>query len=201
MITTNNPAYIGEMKEAYLMNGGTWNKEGNLLGVRNEYAKPNRWGCVLGIGSDKKLMLCMGTTRPGKPATEKKKGGAEWLGLGYHVDIWKRPEFGQKFGMEVFKQSGKISGFLDANRNYIHDPSDPLFQDVGPEAGAWGHSTHKTDLSFINNSSWLCQVWKFYREFNSIVKEAKISDQKFFSYMLFGLKTETQKFYDMVYPS
>ena len=103
--------------------------------------------------------------------------------------------------MEVFKQHGEINGFLDANRNYLHDQSDPIFENVGPEAGCWMHSTQKTNLSEVNNSSWLCQVWKFYKEFNKITKAAKESDQKYFGYMLFALKTEVQEFFDMVYPS
>ena len=183
---------IERLKQLYLLNGGEWGIC-NLFGIRNERGTPNTWCDTLGLATDKKILLGVGTTRPGKNATESKS--AEHLGVGFHRDLWKRPEYGSKYGMDVFKQVGTIYGFYDANKNYVYDPSDPTFENVGPQTGCWMHSTKKTDLQFVNDSSWLCQVWKHYKEFEQITREAVVTKQKLFSYLLMLLSNDNKMFY------
>jgi hypothetical protein len=183
---------IEHLKELYLLHGGKWAK-GNLCGLRNSFGTPNQWNCTLIFATDKKIIAGVGTTIPGKNATESKP--AEHLGIGFHKDLWKKPEYGTKFGMDVFKQVGTIYGFYDKNKNYVYDPSDATFEDKGPEIGCWMHSTKKTNLKYVDNSSWLCQVWKHYKEFEQITREALATKQQIFSYLLMLLSNDNMMFH------
>ena len=192
-----DPKYIDMMKYAYKLNGGTWEK-GNLGAVRNpENQKEDEWNDVLFFATDKEIMLCEGTTDPGKNATLTHRKGANHVIEGYYPGLWTIG-YSKKFGMEIFWQKGKVRTWDDVNKNFEYDPGDTITE-AGPEHGILGHSTKKIDLSRIGDSSWACQVWRYWREFMQVVEAARKTGQKEFGYMLMRLKEENKEFYDRIW--
>jgi hypothetical protein len=77
MIEITDPNEIAALKEIYAAAGARWDKF-NIFGIQND-ENPNTFNDTLGIATDEKIILCIGTTQPGKNATEKKAGGASAL--------------------------------------------------------------------------------------------------------------------------
>ena len=197
MKTINDLKYIDLLKNAYLLNGGQW-KPGNLFGIRNpEGQEKDEWNDVLGFATDSTIMLCEGTTDPGKNATLTHRTGANHVIEGYYPGLWEIG-YSKKFGMEIFWQKGKVRTWDDVNHDFKFDPGDTITE-AGPEHGILGHSTKKTDLSRIGDTSWACQSWRYWREFMEIVVAARKTNIKTFGYMLMTLKSENKIFYDMIW--
>lgn len=189
---------IDVFKLAYKANGGTWVPKGNVFGIRNpDDQKKDVWNDVLGFANDQLIMLCEGTTDPGKNATLTHKIGANHVIEGYYPGLWEI-SYSKKFGMDIFWQKGKVRTWDDVNHNFTFDPGDTITE-AGPEHGILGHSTKKIDVPLIGDSSWACQVWRYWKEFQQIINVAKASNLKDFGYMLMTLKQENKIFYDMIW--
>ncbi len=182
---------IEKMRDLYRLYGGEWDKF-NLFGIRDE-SNPNTWNDTLGYATDSEICLFIGTTDPGRNATEQRHDGANHLAEGWWPRLWEI-ENRKRFGMDVFVQVGNVECWDDKNRNYIHDPSDPI-SSWGKEGGIFAHSTRKHDLTYVDNSSWACQVWRDYREFTIVIRKAKASGQKLFGYLLMIRKSHNEEFY------
>lgn len=196
MIVITDQNKIDELKLLYQLYGGEWGKY-NLGGIQNS-EKVNEWDDIIFRATDKDIWLFQGTTEPGATAMNKHSQGANHLQLGFWKDLWKL-EYGSKYGMDVFKQVGKVNTWNDTNRNFKHDPSDTITNDAGPSMACWMHSTKKTDLSYVNDSGWMCQVLKYWKEFSKLTEDAKKSGETLFSYMLFSLKNDTKFLYKEVF--
>lgn len=202
MITIRDRDQIEELKLLIETHDGEGGKF-NLAGIRNEDdAEDDVWNDVLIAATDDVMLLCQGTTDPGRRATLEHKVGADHLALGFHKSLW---EIGWHGGKErwwrhrAFVQGmRKVDTVRDTNRNFIVDPEDLQITD---KAG-WGMNGHTVIGKVperIGSWSWGCQVWLHRKEFEAVLALAEKTGQKLFSYMLFPLTDETEDLYYLVY--
>ncbi|HPA71668.1 MAG TPA: hypothetical protein PLI62_14230 [Spirochaetota bacterium] len=198
MTTITDPSKIKLFKTLYDLNGATWNKF-NLSGISNSAdAENDVWNDVLIAASDEVILLCQGTTDPGRAATLQHSVGADHLQIGFYKDLWEIGWHGGKdksWRHRAFVQGMRqVSTVRDTNRNFIVDPEDLLITD---KAG-WGMNGHTVigpRPATIGNWSWGCQVWLFRNEFEKVLSLAEKSGMKLFSYLLMPLKSENKEFY------
>lgn len=198
MITITEPSTIKSLKSLYALYGASWDKF-NLLGIRNAAdADKDVWNDVLVAATDDVVLLCQGTTDPGRSATLQHGVGADHLQIGFHKDIWEIGWHGGKdksWRHRAFVQGmHPVSTVRDTNRNFIIDPDDLLVTD---RAG-WGMNGHTVigpRPAKIGNWSWGCQVWLFREEFERVLALSEKSGMRFFSYLLVPLKSENEEFY------
>lgn len=198
MKTITNPLKIKLLKRLYELNGATW-KDFNLSGISNAAdAEKDKWNDVLIASTNDVILLCQGTTDPGRAATQQHRVGADHLQFGFHEDLWETGWHGGKdkpWRHRAFIQGMHlVSTVRDTNRNFIIDPEDLLVTD---KAG-WGMNGHTVigpRPATIGNWSWGCQVWLFRDEFEKVLSLADKSGMRLFSYLLIPLKSENEEFY------
>lgn len=193
MINISGDKYFQELKSIFDLYGAQIDKF-IMLFIRNESAS-NVWNDALITSNGHLIQLCVGTTKPGKPATDTHKIGASWLQYRQHENLWEI-KHSNKHGMDVFRQVGAVDTIEDTNRNGKIDPSDHITTDR-TNYGMEGHSRRSTSET-VGNSSWGCVVWKNMHDFIQVIDLAKHSQQKKFSPLVVPLKQETKYFYEMV---
>ena len=188
---------IAKTKELYELNGGEW-EHVNLFGIGNDEGD-NNWNDVLGMVTDDCLILSPGTTKPGTPATNNHRVGADHLPPGFYYHIWALGWHGAKgkyYRHKAFVQGPrKIDTVRDTNRNGQIDPSDLIVND----AAWWGINGHTVvgNPDHVGRWSGGCQVAQHSATFNEIVRVAEKSGQPIFSYLLMPLKSENKFLYKM----
>ena len=188
---------IAKTKELYELNGGEW-EHVNLFGIGNDEGD-NNWNDVLGMVTDDCLILSPGTTKPGTPATNNHRVGADHLPPGFYYHIWALGWHGAKgkyYRHKAFVQGPrKIDTVRDTNRNGQIDPDDLMIND----AEWWGINIQTVvgNPDHVGNWSWGCQCFRSKNTFDEIVNRAVSSEQSLFSYLLMPLKSENKFLYKM----
>jgi hypothetical protein len=172
--------------------------EANIFGIRfEEDQAKDKFNDWLGVWTQHEVFVTLGTTDPGRKATENKENGSAHLCSGYHKNIWQAGIHGKHnlaFAHPALVQTGtgKVKIWRDKNKNYLND-------DNIIEEGWFGINFHRAskikDVETIGDYSAGCQVVQNVKSFEFLLNlllntEDFKKDKKFcFSYMLFD-KTE-----------
>jgi len=200
MITTVKPDDIESMRIAYLANGGNWGRF-NMGGIRNPSSQSKDiFNDVIFAATNEIMVLCQGTTDPGKRGTEKSVKGVCHMVEGFHQNSWALGWHGSKdktWRHEAFIQVASIPYWRDKDRDFEISGADQVIYDE-PASGINIHSTLGNPAE-IGGWSIGCQVIRYMEEFIKVRDLAKKSGGPLYSYMLMDLKRETRYFYNMVF--
>lgn len=200
MITITNQEEIDNLKTAYKTNGGEWGKY-NLGGIRNPSGQARDiWNDVIFAATNDMLILCQGTTDPGRRGTEKSVKGVCHMVEGFHKNAWAIGWHGGKdkaWRHEAFVQVASIPYWRDKDRDFEISGADQVIYDE-PASGLNIHSTMGKPEE-IGGWSIGCQVIRDMAEFRKVIDMAKKSGFPLFSYMLFSRKREVEELYNKLY--
>ena len=200
MIITKEVKHIEKVEMLYSLHGGKL-EDCNFFGISNtEGLKLSVWNDPLGLYDKKNgiVYLGEGTCSPSKWWTLNHGKGVDHLMPGWYKRIWALGN--HKGHLALVQGARKISTIRDANRNFEIDPSDEIVTDKA----WWGIDMHTTyrpirTLGIIGQASAGCQVWKYWQDFEEIIKTVKKSGQELFSYLLMLQKEENGELYKLVY--
>ena len=200
MITTQKQNDIDLLREAYLINGGKWQRF-NYGGVRNPNDQDkDGFNDVIFAATNDIMILMQGTTDPGKRGTEKSAKGVCHMIEGFHANTHALGWHGGKdkaWRHEAFIQVAPVPYWRDKDRDYELSGRDAIIRDE-PASGINIHSTLGSPEE-IGGWSIGCQVVRHMAEFEKMVALAKKSGMPLFSYLLMTLKRENKRFYEMVF--
>lgn len=187
---------IHTLKSLYNDFGGEWG-EINPFGIHfSENYNDDLFHDILGIASDTKIIMGLGTTHPSlqatiKPITINGITGAAHVFPGFHRQIWQVGIHAPmtKYNHIAFVQTGnKIKIWRDIHQNFKYTRDCPILY------GWWGISFHRAAINnqrTIKQQSAGCQCIQGHEDFNKMMNlivnsESYKKDNKFrFNYMLF----------------